>query len=31
MRQALDRIVGYDTIDQTDDTFYLIAAWGRAD
>ena len=25
----LTKIEGFDTIDQTDDTFYLIAAWGR--
>lgn len=26
---ALDKIVGVDVIDQADDTFYLISAWGR--
>ena len=27
--KALDKIVSFDKIDQTDDTFYLIAAYGR--
>jgi len=26
---ALDKIVSLDVIDEADDTFYLIAAWGR--
>ena len=27
--KALTQIISFDSIDQTDDTFYLIAAWGR--
>ena len=27
--KTLRKIVGFDSVDQTDDTFYLIAAWGR--